>query len=76
MKTKKIEKMDVQCSVFNQHINKAAKRALKVMRDNYPTMHKEILRATKKGIMSIFINKPTNASLMYTALVTAFVNNY
>jgi hypothetical protein len=72
----KEKKMDVNFSVFNQHINKADKRALRVMKDNFPILFKEIKEIEEVGIMSIFQKDPTNATLMYTALVTAFVNKY
>jgi len=70
------KKMDVYFSVFNQHKNNAEKRALKVMKDNFPNLYKEIKKAQKEGIMVIFKQEPTEASLMYSALITAFVNEY
>ena len=76
MKSKQENKMNVQFSVFNQHVNKAELRAKKVMRDNFPMMYREIRKVEKEGIMSIFNQDPTNATLVYSALVTAFVNKY
>lgn len=70
------EKIDVHSAVFNQHINKAGLRALKVIKHHFPSMYEEIRKADKKGIMSIFNQEPTETSLVYSALVTAFVNEY
>ena len=66
--------MDITFSVFNNHVNKADKRARKLMRKHYPDWADEIDKATDKGIMSIFDKAPTPATAAYSMLVTAFVN--
>ncbi len=70
------KRMDVNFSLFNNHVNDAGKRAMKVLKDNFPDFYKEIKKADEVGIMSLFNVEPTKAALVYVALVTAFVNKY
>jgi len=72
----KKEKMNPNYSVFNNHVNKAGKRALKVLNENFPAWYIEIRKSEEEGIMSIFNSSPSPASAAYVALVTAFVNKY
>jgi hypothetical protein len=68
--------MDITFSVFNGHVNKAHKRAMKLLRKHYPDWATEIETITKKrgGIMGIFDSEPTPATASYSMLVTAFAN--
>lgn len=68
------ERMGGYISVFNNHINNAGNRAKAVMEEFFPTYYSEIAKADAKGIMSIFGEEPSKATLIYVALVTAFVN--
>ena len=70
------EKEDVIFSMFKNHVNDAGKRAMKVLKENFPDFYKEVKKADKNGIMSLFNVDPTEAALVYAALVTAFVNKY
>ena len=77
-KKEKDRKMGSMVAVFNQHINDAGKRALKVMEENYPLAYARVVEIEKQehGIMGIFHQLPEEATMMYVALVTAFVNEY
>lgn len=72
----KKEKMDPYFSVFNSHVNNAHDRAMEVMKRSFKSHYAKIKKAEAKGIMSIFDTKPAQATLIYVALVTAFVNEY
>jgi hypothetical protein len=66
--------MDPSFAVFNCHVNDAKTRALVVLRDHFPHLHREVLKYDEQGIMSIFTVDPTPATTAFVALVTAFVN--
>ena len=68
------EKMDPYFAVFNNHINNAHKRAMEDLEVNSPEWIAEILAFEQQGIMGIFNEEPTPATLRYVELVTAFVN--
>jgi hypothetical protein len=74
-KIKSVEElMDPGFAVFNQHVNDAGKRALKILESQFPSFVEEVKKAEEEGIMVIFNEKPTPATAAYVALVTAFVN--
>ena len=72
----KEERMDQCFSVFNQHVNKADKRADKEFIAQYgqPAFNCHITPRHKEGIMSIFNRKPNKYTLAWVTLVTAYVN--
>ncbi len=71
--------MDVQFSVFNQHINNAEKRTRKIMRKIAPKYLRRVdyIKRNSGGIMAIFDYSPSDepATMMYASMVTAFVNS-
>lgn len=72
------EKMDVQFSVFNNHINKAAERAKVAFLDLFDQKlwDKRIQPFVDKGIMSLFNEKPNTHSQFYVWTIWLFVNGY
>jgi hypothetical protein len=61
--------------VFNCHVNDADKRARETLAISYPTFLEEVekIEEEENGIMGIFHREPTQATMAYTILVTAFV---
>lgn len=66
--------LSVYESVFNGHTNNAENRAIKLLRKHAPEYAKEVEESKNIGIMSIFDEEPTVASMSFALLVTAFVN--
>ena len=69
--------LDPGFSVFNGHVNDADTKARALMRQFWPHYLEEVesLEKAEGGIMAIFNHPPTPATLTYTAIVTAYVND-
>lgn len=73
----KEKKYDIFLSVFNQHINNAGKKALKIVNEMYSVDEKEVQelnRMYKSGIMKIFKVEPNFATQSYCSIVYCIVN--
>jgi len=71
------DKMSPYESVFNNHVNNAHERAMEVIREQFSkNLITEVEALYDNGIMLIFDDSPTIATMLYVALVTAFVNDY
>ncbi len=69
--------MDPGFSVFNGHVNNADEKARALMRLFWPDYLEEVERLEEEGngIMNIFNQEPTQATLTYATIVTAYVND-
>jgi hypothetical protein len=68
--------LDLNFAVFNGHINNANIRARKLLGAIAPNQLEEVERIEREGdgIMAIFQTPMTPATLMYSSMVCAFVN--
>lgn len=68
---------DESWAVFNNHVNNAGKRALRICRLRYEKTDQELLdleAAAKNGIMAIFQSKPNPVTQMYANACFIFAN--
>ena len=63
-------------AVFNCHVNNASERARRVFNKRFGagSYRKHISPLVKRGIMSIFDDKPNTYTLFYVATITRIVN--
>jgi hypothetical protein len=70
------EVMNLVFSVFNGHVNDANARARALMRVLDPSLLEEVetIEREGNGIMAVFNVAPTTATILFSALVCAYVN--